>query len=281
MLRLNGYEIETERFANNEARVKDFEEHILLEERNVLEFRYFNDEDLILLMFVKKRIDEFNVPCTLFIWYMSYSRMDRKIEGDLFNLKYICDYINWLDFAHIVVMEPHSDKTLELLERATAVYPVKDWIRPENLEQNVQIVFPDKGAVARYSECGYPNVCVMQKTRNPFNGWITDMHLKEGNVIPGSKCIIIDDLCATGGTMYRAANILKENGAGEIILVVSHCEPKVFDGELLKDDSPISKIYTSRSIMSIEHPKIQYMDIDVMKYVNQNSWVLFSISQIY
>ena len=105
MLRLNGYEIETERFANNEARVKDFEEHILLEGRNVLEFKYFNDEDLILLMFVKKRIDEFNVPCTLFIWYMSYSRMDRKIEGDLFNLKYICSYINWLNFAKIIVMD--------------------------------------------------------------------------------------------------------------------------------------------------------------------------------
>lgn len=271
MLRLNGYEIETERFANNEARVKDFEEHILLEGRNVLEFKYFNDEDLILLMFVKKRIDEFNVPCTLFIWYMSYSRMDRKIEGDLFNLKYICSYINWLNFAKIIVMEPHSDATMHLLERATAVYPVKDWIKPEEIGRGVQIVFPDKGAVARYSDCGYQNICVMQKTRDPFSGWITDMHHKEGAIIPGAKCIIIDDLCATGGTMFRAANILKEMGASEIVLVVSHCEPKVFDGDLLKEGSPISKIYTSKSIMSIEHPMIQYMDIDVMKYVNQNS----------
>ena len=271
MLKLNGYEIETKRFGNNEARVKDFEEHILLDGRNVLEFKYFNAEDLILLMFVKKRIDEFNVPCTLFIWYMSYSRMDRKIEGDLFNLKYICSYINWLNFAKIIVMEPHSDATMRLLERATAVYPVKDWIKPEEIGTGVQIVFPDKGAVARYSDCGYQNICVMQKHRDPSSGWITDMHHKEGAIVPGAKCIIIDDLCATGSTMYRAANILKEMGASEIVLVVSHCEPKVFDGDLLKAGSPVSKIYTSRSIMSIEHPKIQYMDIDVMKYVNQNS----------
>lgn len=168
-------------------------------------------------------------------------------------------------------MEPHSDATMHLLERATAVYPVKDWIKPEEIGRGVQIVFPDKGAVARYSDCGYQNICVMQKTRDPFSGWITDMHHKEGAIIPGSKCIIIDDLCATGGTMFRAANILKEMGASEIVLVVSHCEPKVFDGDLLKEGSPISKIYTSKSIMSIEHPMIQYMDIDVMKYVNQNS----------
>lgn len=271
MIRLNGYEIQTERFPNNETRVKDFEQHIFLDgmRENVLEFKYFNDENLVLLMFVKKRIDEFNVPCTLFIWYMSYSRMDRKIEGDLFNLKYICDYLNWLNFAKVIVMEPHSDKTMQLLKRATAIYPVKDWVKPEELGENVQIVFPDKGAVARYSECNYPNVCIMEKIRNPYTGWITDIHLKEGTIIPGSKCIVIDDLCATGTTMYKTANILKEAGASEIVLVVSHCETKVFDGELLKDNSPISRIYTSKSIMCVEHPKIHYMDINVLEYVNQ------------
>ncbi len=269
MIKLNGYKIQTERFPNNETRVKDFEHHILEKgKENILEFKYFNDEDLVLLMFVKKRIDEFKVPCTLFIWYMSYSRMDRKIEGDLFNLKYICDFINWLNFEKVIVMEPHSDKTMQMLKRATAVYPVKDWIKPERLGDDAQIVFPDKGAVARYSDCGYKNVCVMEKRRNPFTGWIEDLHLKEGTIKSGSKCIIIDDLCATGGTMLRAANILKNLGASEIVLVVTHCERKVFEGELLKDGTPISKIYTSKSIMSIEHPMIHYMDIDVMGYVN-------------
>lgn len=271
MIKINGYTIQTERFSNNETRVKDFEQHLFLEgmRENVLEFKYFNDEDLPLLMFVKDRIDEFDVPCTLFIWYMAYSRMDRKIEGDLYSLKPICKFINWLNFAKVIVVEPHSDKTMQLLERATAVFPVKDWIKPDKLGEDVQIVFPDKGAVARYSDCGFKNVCVMQKTRNPFSGWITDMKLKEGTVMAGAKCVIIDDLCATGGTMYRAANILKEAGAGEIVLVVTHCETKVFDGDLLKDDSPISKIYTSRSIMCVEHSKIHYMDINVLEYVNR------------
>lgn len=250
MIKLNGYEIQTERFPNNEARVKDFEQDIILDKnrKNVLEFKYFNDDDLVLLMFVKKRIDEFKVPCILFIWYMSYSRMDRKIEGDLFNLKYVCDYINWLNFEKVIVMEPHSDKTMELLERSTAVYPVKDWVKPEELGESVQIIFPDKGALARYNDCNYPNVCVMQKIRDPHTGWITDMYLKEGTVIPGAKCIIIDDICATGGTMQKAANILKKAGAGEVVLITSHCELKVFDGDLLKNSSPISKLYTSKSI---------------------------------
>lgn len=83
MLTLNGTKLLTERFPNNETKVKDFE-NAIVDGQNILEFKYVNDEDLVTLMFAKKRIDEFNVPCTLFIWYMPYSRMDRKIEGDLF-----------------------------------------------------------------------------------------------------------------------------------------------------------------------------------------------------
>lgn len=85
MLKLNGHEIKTERFPNNETKVKDLE-NAIIDGQNTLEFKYISDEDLVALMFAKKRIDEFKVPCTLFIWYMPYSRMDRKIDGDLFTL---------------------------------------------------------------------------------------------------------------------------------------------------------------------------------------------------
>ena len=164
-------------------------------------------------------------------------------------------------------MEPHSEKTVQLLKRVTPIYPVKDWVKPEKVSDDVQIVFPDKGAAARYKDCNYKNVCIMEKTRNPYNGWITGMELKEGKVIPGAKCVIIDDLCCAGGTFLRAANILKENGASEVVLVVFHCEETIFNGKLLNDDSPISEIYTSKSIMDKEHPKIHYMDVNVMEYV--------------
>ena len=271
MLTLNGTKLLTERFPNNETKVKDFENSII-DGQNVLEFKYTTDADLVTLMFVKKRIDEFNVPCTLFVWYMPYSRMDRKIEGDLFTLQYVCNFINWLNFAKIVVMEPHSGKTMELLERATAIYPVKDWLPEVQKEigftEQDHVVFPDKGAAARYADSDYANICIMEKKRNPITGNIEDMHLKEGTVNPGSKCIIIDDLCSKGGTFAWAGSILKSLGANEVYLVVSHCEETIFDGKLLSEGSPISKVYTSTSIMCKEHPNIEFMDVDVNKYVN-------------
>lgn len=272
MLRLNGQKLITERFPNNETKVKDFEQHIQ-KEHNVLEFKYVTDEDLITLMFVKQRIDEANVPCTLFVWYMPYSRMDRKIEGDLFTLQYACNFINWLNFTKVVVMEPHSDKTLKMLERAKPIYPVKDWLPKVQQEigfsENDHIVFPDKGAAARYADSGYENVLVLEKKRNPLTGNIEDMRLKEGKVNPGSKCIIIDDLCSKGGTFDWAGSILKAAGASKVVLVVSHCEETIFAGKLLTLGSKIDMVYTSTSIMSKEHPKIKFMDVNVKSYVNQ------------
>lgn len=229
MLKLNGKQITTERYPNNETKVKDFKEYIQKEE-NILEFKYLTDADLVTLMFVKQRIDEANVPCRLFIWYMPYSRMDRKIEGDLFTLKYTCNFINWLHFTKVVVMEPHSEKTVQMLERMRPVYPVKDWVKAEELGEQVQIIFPDKGAAARYINSGYKNVCIMEKKRDPITGVIQNMHIKEGTVIPGAKCIIIDDLCSKGGTFAWAGSILKDAGASEVVLVVSHCEETIFKG---------------------------------------------------
>ncbi len=274
MVTLNGKRIETESFPNGETLVKDFEEAILTDDDNILEFKYRDDADLIALMFVKKRIDEIAASCKLFVWYMPYSRMDRKIEGRLFTLKYITDAINALKFSKVVVMEPHSDRTLEMLNRAVACYPVKDWlpyIKGEIgfMEGRDHLVLPDKGALARYSEeASLNNTLVMEKKRNPITGKIEGMHLKSGKVNPNSKCIIIDDLCSKGGTFAWAASILKSMGAFDIYLIVSHCEDTIFKGKLLKDDSPITHIYTSDSMMGLVDSKITYMTVDVSKYVN-------------
>lgn len=269
MIVLNTQTIITEQFPNKETKVKDFDQFILKE--NLLEFTFQEDGDLIKLLFVKKRIDEQQVSCTLVINYMPYSRMDRKIDGDLFTLQYICGFINDLHFDKVYVIEPHSTKTIELLQNSEAIYPALDWL-PALMDQkqftdNDRIVFPDKGAAARYENAGYPNICIFDKTRNPQTGRIENMLLKQGDIPQGSKCIIVDDLCSAGGTFLWAGQILKQMGASEVYLLVTHCEPRALSGKLLDQDSPIDKVYTSTSMMCEAHPKIEYITINIESYV--------------
>lgn len=269
MILLNKQLIITEQFPNKETKIKDFDNFI--QNENIIQFTYQEDGDLIRLMFVKQRLDEEKVNTKLLVNYMPYSRMDRKIEGDLFTLQYICQFINSLKFNKVFVVEPHSQKTIELLENSVAIYPALDWL-PQVMEElnftkSDRIVFPDKGAAARYRDSGYENVCIFEKTRNAATGRIENMVLKEGNIPQGAKCIIVDDLCSAGGTFLWAGNILKEMGSSDITLMVTHCETGIFSGKLLVKESPINRIFTSTSMMKTQHTKIKYITLNIENYV--------------
>jgi len=268
MILLNNQQIITEQFPNNETKIKDFD--TIIQQDNIIQFTYHDDGDLIRLMFVKQRLDEENVLAVLFINYMPYSRMDRKIEGDLFTLKYVCRFINSLNFEKVFVLEPHSQNTVEMLNNSIAIYPALEWL-PEimkqlNFTENDRIVFPDKGAAARYQDSGFENLCLFEKTRNPQTGRIENMFLKEGTVPQGAKCVIVDDLCAAGGTFLWAGSILKDMGASDITLLVTHCEPTVFKGKLLDEDSSINRMYTTTSMMNTQNPKINYITLNIENY---------------
>lgn len=268
MILINKQEIKTEKFPNNETKVKDFGDWI--KKQNLVEFIYKDDQDLIALMFVKSRLDEKMATCNLLIHYMPYSRMDREIDGDLFTLKYTCQFINILNFQKVFVVEPHSEVTIQLLNNATAVYPALIWVK--QLVQDLQftdkdrIIFPDKGAAARYKDSGLKNICIFEKTRNPNTGHIENMVLKEGTIPQGARCIIIDDLCSAGGTFHWAGTILKEMGASDITLLVTHCEKTIFKGKLLDENSPIDRIFTTTSMMNENHPKINYITLNTQEY---------------
>ena len=84
------------------------------------------------------------------------------------------------------------------------------------------IVSPDEGGVKRATRvaekigCG---IAIMYKERNEANS-IGDMVLM-GDV-SGKHCFIIDDMIDTAGTACKACKILKNNGAENVFMGVSH-----------------------------------------------------------
>jgi ribose-phosphate pyrophosphokinase len=272
MILLNSQPIKKLQFPNHETLMRDL---VPDPTRNIVELKFRNNQDLVHLMFVKKQLDELGVPATLFAWYMPYSRMDRKIDGDMFTLKYICQFIAGLNFEQIIIVEPHSAETVKLLENLGQnvrwVCPVLKWLPQVMAKIDFDlavdaVVLPDKNAAKRYRDIGYRTV-VLSKRRNLKTGRILDLELVEGKVNPGSKCLILDDLCSKGGTFKWAGQILRAAGAAEISLLVTHLESAVFRGQLLQSDSPIGQIFASRSLTNCKHPKIEYLEMEVDDYV--------------
>ena len=92
---------------------------------------------------------------------------------------------------------------------------------------NLIICSPDDGAYLRVNDlCNYFDLCTpitMCKQRCPDTGLITGMKPNQYNrCIESWNILIIDDICDGGGTFNQAAQILREHGAVNLYLYVTH-----------------------------------------------------------
>ena len=131
---------------------------------------------------------------------------------------------------------------------------------PTDIKRDLVLFFPDEGAMKRYSNLAtkYGFKCVFaSKKRDWSTGEILglELHGNEGCFLMGRHVLIIDDICSKGGTFYHSAKRLKELGAAEVYLYVSHCENSILQGEVLTSGL-IERVFTTDSIFTEKHEKI-------------------------
>jgi ribose-phosphate pyrophosphokinase len=209
-------------------------------------------------MFIKKHIDEKNPKSInkLNIPYLPYSRMDRTEGKNVFTLKYICEFINSLKFDKVMTFEAHSNVSLALLDRLEntnySVNLAKQCIEDIDFNKDRDyIVFPDDGAKKRYAkEFEGCKILTCEKHRDFLTGKITSLKINEVIADLDFKAILVDDLCSYGGTFVMASNTLKELGAKEIYLCITHSEDGLFLGNIFKENK-IDKVYTTDSVFDL------------------------------
>ncbi|WP_173714696.1 ribose-phosphate pyrophosphokinase [Clostridium beijerinckii] len=257
--------MEVKKFPNGESLINSQELNIK-EWVNTIKLKFESDNDITHLIFLKEHLDELNIKCNLIIPYMPYSRMDRTEGFTVFTLKHLCRLINNLNFEEVSIYEPHSDVCVALLDRVKVINMsailAKDLLeKVEDKNDSVYLVYPDAGAAKRYGkQIEYEKILTANKERDFKTGFINKLEINGIVESKNFKAIIVDDLCSKGGTFILTAKKLKEMGATEIYLVVTHCEDTIFDGEILKTDL-ITKVFTTNSILSKEHEKIEISSI--------------------
>lgn len=88
--------------------------------------------------------------------------------------------------------------------------------------ENVMVISPDVGGVARARELAKRHnldLAIVDKRRNE-PGEVAEMTVI-GDVT-GRKCVIVDDICDTAGTLCKAAETLIDKGAAEVHAYISH-----------------------------------------------------------
>jgi ribose-phosphate pyrophosphokinase len=218
---------------------------------SVVALKFESDLDLFNLYILKSYMDENGCKSPyLKILYMPYSRMDRRNEFYTFNLKYVSNFINSMNFAQVEIFDAHSDVTSALVDRCidrSNIPYLFTTFQKEVGTENTVIMYPDAGAQKRYERhFAYPSV-VGKKVRSFGDGKILSYEIT-GDAA-GKNVVIVDDLCSRGGTFMGAANALKDTGAKDLYLIVSHCENTILEGDVLSSGL-FKKVYTTNSIIS-------------------------------
>ncbi len=233
---------------------------------NTIIWQYESDAELFTLYSLKKHLDCVapGWNSALFLPYIPNARQDRvKSKDDIFTLKYFAEIINSLKFEQVYVLDPHSSVSEALIDNVVVV-PPNDFIKKtlNNIgTDNLLLFFPDEGAMKRYSSMAEKEYAFGIKKRDWATGKIEGLDVA-GCVdkIKDSRVLIVDDICSRGGTFYHSAKKLKELGAKEIYLYITHCENTILEGEILTSGL-IEKVYTTNSIFTKEHEKIEVFEI--------------------
>jgi len=122
---------------------------------------------------------------------------------------------------------------------------VEEYMKERGLDKNeIVIVAPDFGRAAYAekfaNEVGADKIAIIYKIR-PTPGEARALHLL-GDV-KGKSCIIVDDIIDTGGTLIEAADICKNNGAKDVIAIMTH---GIFSKKIRpanKNEEPSETIY--------------------------------------
>lgn len=277
MIRVNGDPIEIGSFPDGTILMKWGDDG---NTRANIEWYYENDRELVALIYLTKHLRNFDYEkIDLYMPYIPNARQDRvKNPEDIFTLKYFSEIINDLKFDTVTVLDPHSTVSEALINNISTEPPI-GYIHQVIDKLNVRVFnemfdpidfstkkkysltmfYPDEGAMKRYSGMINLPYAFGIKKRNWETGVIEGLDVAGAvNEIMGRDILIVDDICSKGGTFYHSAKKLKELGARDIYLYVSHCENTILEGELLKGDL-IKKIYTTNSIFTKSHERIEVL----------------------
>jgi ribose-phosphate pyrophosphokinase len=165
---------------------------------------------------------------TAVVPYYGYSRQDRKAEGrEPITAKLVANMLTAAGASRVVSVDLHSGQIQGFFDKPvdhlTAMPVLLDYLRREGGDDLV-IVAPDAGRVKvaeRFSQHLGADHAFVHKMRP--KGTVSKVEAK-GVIgeVAGRRCVIIDDMIDTAGTIVAAAEILKDKGATEVWGMATH-----------------------------------------------------------
>jgi ribose-phosphate pyrophosphokinase len=166
---------------------------------------------------------------TAVIPYFGYARQDRRTKARTpISAKLVANLIANSGIERVLTMDLHAAQIQGFFDipvdnlYASPIFALDLMHHFKGQMDDVMIVSPDVGGVARARELAQrinAPLSIVDKRREKA-GEVAEMTVI-GDV-SGKKCIIVDDMCDTAGTLCKAAEVLIEAGATEVHAYITH-----------------------------------------------------------
>ena len=184
----------------------------------------------------------------LAIPYYGYARQDKRFSpGESVSAKVVTEVISGFCDG-IAILDLHAPEVLEDMEVPIEFVSSMPEIA-ENLQSCVSpdfILSPDKGAISRATEVAGLIGCefsYLEKTRIDAH---TIEHTPKDLDVSGKVVAIVDDMISTGGTICRASDALRRQGATEVHAACTH--GLFTGGALSRLANHVDGVYTTDSL---------------------------------
>ncbi len=166
---------------------------------------------------------------TAVIPYYGYARQDRRTKPRTpISAKLVANLLTEAGVSRVLTMDLHSAQIQGFFDipvdnlYASPIFSLDIRSKLSKSEGNIVVVSPDVGGVERARELAKrinASLAVVDKRRSS-TGDVTEMTVI-GDV-QGQVCIIVDDICDSGGTLCKAADLILSRGAQEVHAYVTH-----------------------------------------------------------
>ena len=198
--------------------------------------------------------------------YYGYSRQDRKATGrEPITAKLVADTLQVAGADRVVSVDLHSGQIQGFFDvpfdHLTAMPVLVEELRRRGTDDLV-VVAPDAGRVKvaeRFSQHLNADLAFVHK-RRPRGTANQVEALDVVGEVEGRRCVLIDDMIDTAGTICAAAELLAERGASDVWAMATH---GVLSDPALErlDKSPLSRVVLTNTLPIPEDRRIDKLQV--------------------
>jgi len=180
--------------------------------------------ELLLMIDAAKRASAYKIIAVM--PYYGFSRQDRKDKPRVaVGAKLVATLVEAAGANRVITMDLHApqiqaffDIPVDHLDSSAIFIPYIEQLRLENLT----FAAPDVGSTNRVREIASyfsADMVICDKHRKRANEIASMVVIGE---VTGKDIVLIDDICDTGGTLAKAAKLLKDKGARSVRALCTH-----------------------------------------------------------